>query len=223
MKLLIIEDDKNLADTLATALRSNNYSVDIINDARVALNFIDFNKYDLLISDYLMPHLNGYELIKEIRKDYLSLPIIMLSAVSESSNKTKLLNIGADDYLTKPFSIKELLSRINVLVRRKNDQINIPLTFSNLVLDIDRGSVIKNGKVIHLTNKENLLLEYLLKNAKTFCSRQDIISSVWGEETHLLSNTLEAHILKLRKKIDSKKSKLLHTKINYGYKIDECP
>lgn len=223
MKLLIIEDDKNLADTLANALRGNNYAVDIINDARTALSFIDFSKYDLLISDYLMPHLNGYELIKEIRRDYESLPIIMLSAVSESSNKTKVLNIGADDYLTKPFSVKELLSRINALVRRKNNQDNLLLNFSGLVLDIDRGSVMKDGKMIHLTNKEILLLEHLLKNAKTFCSKQDIINAVWGEETHLRSNTLEAHILKLRKKIDSKKSKLLHTKVNYGYKIDESP
>ncbi|MFZ2310840.1 MAG: response regulator transcription factor [Patescibacteria group bacterium] len=223
MKLLIIEDDKNLADTLATALRGNNYSVDVVNDARIALNLIDFSKYDLLISDYLMPHLNGYELIKEIRKKYLSLPIIMLSAISESSNKTKLLDIGADDYLSKPFSVRELLSRINAVVRRKNNQANLLLTFSNLILDINRGSVIKDGKIIHLTNKEILLLEYLLKNPKIFCSKQDIINTVWGEETHLLSNTLEAHILKLRKKIDSKKSKLLHTKINYGYKIDESP
>jgi DNA-binding response OmpR family regulator len=222
MKLLIIEDDKILANTLAAALRSSNYSVDVANDALVALNFIDFNKYDLLISDYLMPNLNGYELIKEVRKKYSSLPIIMLSAITDSSNKTELLNIGADDYLNKPFAIKELLSRINALTRRKNNQANFLLTFSNLILDINQGLVIKDNQKIYLTSKEILLLEYLLKNAKTFCSKQDIINTVWGEEAHLLSNTLEAHILKLRKKIDSKKSKLLHTKINYGYKIDEC-
>jgi DNA-binding response OmpR family regulator len=146
----------------------------------------------------------------------------MLSAITDSSNKTELLNIGADDYLNKPFAIKELLSRINALTRRKNNQANFLLTFSNLILDINQGLVIKDNQKIYLTSKEILLLEYLLKNAKTFCSKQDIINTVWGEEAHLLSNTLEAHILKLRKKIDSKKSKLLHTKINYGYKIDEC-
>lgn len=223
MRLLIIEDDKILADALAISLRNNNYVVDIFYDARVALQFANFNKYDLLISDYLMPNLNGWEFIKEVRKNHKILPILILSAIPEITNKTKLLNDGADDYLTKPFSVQELISRINTLIRRKENRNNFVLTFSNLILDLNSGEAIRGGKNIYLTSKEIILLKYLMENSGTICSKLDIINTVWGEEAHHLSNTLEAHILKLRKKIDFKKPKLIHTRASYGYKIDLQP
>lgn len=223
MRLLIVEDDTILADSLAVFLRNQNYAVDIFNDGQTALNFADFNKYDLLISDYLMPGLNGRELVKEIRKKHRSLPIIMLSAVCESSDKARLLNNGADDYLAKPFAIQELLSRIKVLTRRQHIKPKIILTLSDLTLDIEKGEVKRGTKNINLSSKEISLLKYLMENLGVICSKQDIVGTVWDKEAHHLSNTLEAHIKKLRKKLDFKKPKLIHTRAGRGYKIDLCP
>lgn len=220
MRLLIIEDDTILADSLALFLKNHNYVIDIYYNSLTALELADFSIYDLIISDYLLPGCNGDKLVIEIKKNYPQLPIIMLSAVSDNLNKIKLLNAGADDYLSKPFAPQELLSRIKVLIRRKPDKPKIVLALADLRLDIKKGEVIRAQKNIHLSSKEILLLQYLMENVGKVCPKSIILKAVWDEEAHPLSNTLEAHIKILRKKIDFKKPKLLHTKAGQGYKID---
>lgn len=220
MRLLIIEDDKILAESLALFLKSHNYVVDIYHDSLLALKLADFTIYDLIISDYLLPGFNGDELVLEIKKNYPCLPIIMLSAVSDSLHKTKLLNTGADDYLGKPFEPQELLARIKALTRRKQDKQKSILCLADLILDIEKGEVTRARKNIHLSSKEMLLLQYLMKNVGKICSKLIIMKVIWDEEALPLSNTLETHIKILRKKIDFKKPKLLHTKANQGYKMD---
>lgn len=222
MRLLVIEDEIPLANSLAVFLRNQNYAVDVCYSCQDALNSRDFKQYDLIISDYLMPGLNGEEFIKEIRKNKLSLPILILSAVTSTENKTRLLNCGADDYLSKPFSGEELNSRISSLLRRRvlKKEAETNLYFADLSYNSNRGEAVRGGKIIYLTNKESLLLKYLLENAGKICLRRLITEYIWDESTCHLSNIIEAHILKLRKKIDFKKPLLIHTVCGRGYKID---
>lgn len=220
MRLLIIEDEAPIANSLAAFLKDKGYIVDIAADCEEALSLKDSRCYHLIISDYLLPGKNGHEIVKEIRRRNKFIPIIMLSAINDAINKARLINGGADDYLAKPFSGQELIARIKALLRRKPDPPSRKISFADLDIDLERAEVRRGKKSIYLTNKEWALLRYLVKNSGNICLRQLIIENVWDEAAHHLSNTIESHILKLRKKIDFKKPRLIHTIKGQGYKID---
>jgi DNA-binding response OmpR family regulator len=220
MHILIIEDEAPLANSLAIFLKNQNYAVDIAYNCQKVLESRDLHQYDLIVCDYLLPGMNGQDFVQEIRKREIFLPILMLSAVTDNNNKINLLNKGADDYLTKPFSGEELSARINALLRRKLPEEENYLFFADLSFSLSRSEAIRGGRTIYLTNKEALLLKYLIERPGKICPRRLIIEEVWGEDINLMSNTIEAHILKIRKKIDFKEPKLIHTICGRGYKID---
>ena len=221
MHILIAEDEKEIRNFLKSSLESECYMVDAAENGGLALELARKNKYDLFLFDNIMPELTGEELCKELRSDGNNTPILMLSVKSESTTKVDLLNAGADDYLTKPFSIDELMARIKALLRRPHDIKQDVYQVDGLVLDNIKHAVHRDGEEIYLAKKEFALLRYLMKNKGTVLSRSMIMEHVWGTTTDPFSNTIESHIRSLRKKIDTgDKKKLIHTITGRGYKVD---
>jgi len=221
MRLLLIEDEQEIIDFLKPRLEGEGFAVDAVLDGEQGVFMATTNDYDLLIVDNMLPKKNGLTVCTEVRHMERTMPILILSVVAEASKKADLLNAGADDYLTKPFSFEELMARIRALLRRPKNLNETSLQVDDLVLDGVGHVVTRGGKRIHLTPKEFGLLEFLMKNRGAVVSRGMILEHVWDMNADLFSNTIEAHILSLRKKIDQpKKRKLIHTVHGFGYKID---
>lgn len=223
MRLLIIEDEQDLAAFIASLVKKVGFAADIAYDGERGSFLARTNIYDLIITDYVLPLLDGYSVIKEIRQDGRQTPILMLSARQGVEDKINILNAGADDYLPKPFSSDELLARIHALLRRPNQITIAPIIFQDLRLEPDSFRVYRGHKNIRLTNKEFALLQYLMANAERIVSRESILDHVWGGDTDPFSNTVETHILRLRRKIDSSGRKLIHNIAGRGYKLDVRP
>lgn len=220
MKALIIEDEKQIADFLKTNLEKNKFSVDIAHDGEEGSFKARTKRYDIILLDNIMPKKNGIEVCRDIRKDGKNLPIIMISVKSEINTKVKLLNAGADDYLTKPFDFEELLARINALLRRPDKIEGETLSIDDLFLDTAKHEVRRGNEDIILTKKEYQLLKYLTKNSGIVLSKSMLLENIWDMSVDYFSNTVESHIASLRKKIDKKgKKKLIHTVAGVGYKI----
>jgi len=221
MRLLIIDDDQELATNLSSALKPLNLAIDLAHDGEHGLSLILNNNYEAIILDYVLPGLDGKEIIKKIRQAGIKTPVIMLTVRTELVDRVDLLNLGADDYLTKPFAVSELLARLKALLRRPlNLQENI-LKVADLELDSDKFLVTRKGRRLNLSSKEFYLLEYLLKNKGRVLSRQEIMDHVWDENGNPFSNTIEVHIMNLRKKIESSGQRLIFTLSGRGYKMDE--
>lgn len=221
MKALLIEDDQEICHSLQAFLKEKNIILDTANDGERGLNMALINSYDLILLDYNLPKLNGNEIIQALRQEKKHLPIIMITVRSNLDDKINLLEQGADDYLTKPFSLCELVARIKAVTRRPPIIKDEVLKIKNLEVHPDKFIVKRNGKNIKLRAKEFSLLVYLLENKGRFLSRQDIIEHVWDENADPFSNTIEVHIMKLRKKIENKRDRFIFTLSNRGYKIDE--
>jgi two-component system, OmpR family, response regulator len=220
MRILIIEDDQNIGESLKSSLESELYCVDLINDGQEGVYAARRNSYDLLIVDSVLPGKLGPDICRELRSAGKTMPILMLTVRSEVADKVEALNAGADDYLTKPFSFEELLARVKALLRRPVAMLNDILVSDGLSLDTARNIVKRDGSEVYLTSKEYQLLEYLLRNKGFVVSRGMIIEHVWDSEGDLFSNTIETHILNLRKKIERPGSqKLIQTVPGRGYKI----
>ena len=221
MRTLIVEDEKDICDFLKKSLESECYVVDTAFDGEEGLRLIQTSSYDIVILDNNMPKKTGLEVCKELRAEGNSVPILMLSVQSETTTKVDLLNAGADDYLTKPFSIDELNARIKALLRRPKEIESEDLRIDDLFLDLNRHIVTRGEKEIYLTKKEFTLLQYLLRNKGIVLSRSMIMEHVWDMNVDPFSNTIESHIMSLRKKLDLPKyKKLIHTVSGRGYKID---
>lgn len=221
MKLLIIEDDKLIAKSLSNFFKSNNYIFDLASDGETGFNLADNNSYDLIITDYLLPKMNGKEIIKQLRKNGNKTPILAISICNETNDKSTILNHGADDYLVKPFFFKELQARINVLLRRKIAKVKNFLSYADLKLDLVTQEAWRDNRNIYLTTKEFLLLKLLLENPHKIFSKSVINESAWFDSfNNKSSNIIEAYILKLRQKIDFKDPLLIKTVSGRGYKID---
>jgi DNA-binding response OmpR family regulator len=221
MRLLIIEDDTSLLESLKVSLESESFAVDGCNDGETGSYIARTNDYDLVILDLVLPKKSGIIVCEEIRKAGKKMPILTLSARAEPDLKSKLLDCGADDYITKPFSYQELRSRIRALLRRPKDMFEEILSIDNLIVDTVRQTVKRGKKDVYLTKKEFSLLEFLLRNKSRVVSRGMIMEHVWNIDSDPFSNTIEAHILNLRKKIEAKSwKKLVHNVPGRGYKID---
>lgn len=221
MKLLIIDDDLEIANFLKNSLKSESYEVDVANNGEKGSFMARTNDYDLVILDNALPEKSGREVCRDIRKDGIEVPILMLSVQDDSEIKAELLNIGADDYLAKPFSFKELLARVKALLRRPREIKQDVYVIDDLEIDTKKKTVVRGGKEIYLTLKEYMLLEFLIKNKGSVVSRGMILEHVWDMNADMFSNTIEAHISNLRKKIDIvDKMSLIHTIPGRGYKID---
>ncbi len=220
MRILVIDDDELLTDSLCASLEAESFIVDCAHDGEKGSYMARTNSYDLIILDNILPKRSGVKVCEEIRASDISTPIIMLSMKDDPLFKSSLLNSGADDYLTKPFSFQELLARIKALMRRPRQIKSDILKIDNLVLDSAKQQVTRGKKVIYLTRKEFSLLEYLLRHKNNVVSRGMIMEHVWNIDTDPFSNTIEAHILNLRKKIEGpKQRKLIHNVPGRGYKI----
>ncbi len=222
MKILIIDDEKEICQMLKSNLKTESFIVDWVLSGEDGLSLINKNNYDLIILDYNLPAKNGEEVCQEIRSKKITTPIIILSVNTETAIKVKTLNVGADDYLTKPFSFEELLARIRALLRRPKKISTEQLKVADLILDTKKYTVQRKGKDIKLTKKEFSLLEYLLRNKGIVLSRGMILEHVWDMNADPFSNTIESHIVSLRRKIkDAKENKIVHTISGRGYKIED--
>ena len=225
MRILVVEDEEAIADVIATKLRAEKYEVDISFDGEDGLYNAMTNVYDLIILDIMLPNMNGLEILKEIKENDISAKVIMLTAKSELEDKLKGFNFGADDYITKPFHIEELIARVNVQLRNKgNSKVKDILKYSDLSLNI-RTSILtceSTNESINIPYREFLLLEYFMNNKEQIVSKEQIYDKVWGIDADYESNNLEAYLSFLRKKIKIIGSKVSIKAVrNLGYKMEE--
>lgn len=223
MKLLCIEDNTNLVASLKDTL-GDKYKVTVAKTGEKGINHALSSKYDLIILDLGLPDMNGSEVCKAIRKAHVTTPILVLSGTTESSNKATLLNLGADDYVNKPFDGVELSARLKALRRRGHNFDSggsTLLKIDDLVLDPVSRTVTRGGKPIALRRKEFDILEYLIRNQNRVVTRDMILSSVWDNDNELWDNTVYVHVKHLRDKIDRPfKRKLIRTVYGVGYTIN---
>ena len=224
MRILVVEDEKEIRNFLKKSLEAECYAVDTAENGQKGLEFARNNNYDLLLLDNIMPGRTGKEICENLRQQGRNVPILMLSVKSETTTKVDLLNAGADDYLTKPFSIDELSARIKALLRRPNKIKREIYKLDDLTLDVSRHMAKRGDREIYLARKEFALLNYLMINKGIVLSRSMIMEHVWDMSADPFSNTIESHIVSLRKKIDApSRKKLIHTVQGRGYKIDTRP
>ncbi|MCX6716906.1 MAG: response regulator transcription factor [Candidatus Taylorbacteria bacterium] len=222
MRILIIEDDENLLFSLSKGLSEESFMVDTATNGERGSYMARTNEYDLIILDRTLPKKSGVDVCKEIRKSEIGTPILVLSATIDTNSKIELLNMGADDYITKPFSFNELLARLFCILRRPGKLQETFFAVSDLKLDIRKQKVMRDRKMVYLTRKEYSLLELLVKNKGIVLSRGMIMEHVWNADSDPFSNTIEAHILNLRIKINGgNRKKLIHNVPGRGYKIDD--
>ena len=204
MKILIVEDEKALAEVVESSLKKEKYQVDVSYDGEEGLYNALTGVYDLILLDVMLPYKNGFEILKEIRKEGIASKVIMLTAKSELDDKLNGFEIGADDYITKPFHIEEVVARVNIQLRKKNTgTIKDYIEFSDLKLDLKKMTLecTTNNETIELGNKEFQLLEYFMQNPNLVLSKEQIYDRVWGIERETESNNLEAYLSFIRKKL----------------------
>lgn len=221
MRLLVVDDDREIREFLKTNLQSECFVVDTAADGEEGSFLGRTHDYAAIVLDNIMPKKNGFEVCREIRQAGKNTPIIMLSVQSEIEDKVDLINIGADDYVTKPFAYRELQSRLRAVMRRPPVVAHPSIKVDDLTMDILEQRVTRGKKEIYLTRKEFALAEYLMRNSGTVVSRGMLMEHVWNDNIDPFSNTIEAHILNLRKKMDSDpKRRLIHTVPGRGYKVE---
>ncbi len=201
MKILVVDDERALTEALQVILKQQKYSVDCAYNGLDGLNHALSGVYDLIILDVMMPKMDGFSMLKELRKNKIDTPVLMLSAKSETTDKIDGLNIGADDYLTKPFNTDELLARIRALLRRKEVFTGDILSFNDISLDRDTFELVKDDKRIALGKKEFQILEMLILNKGKNIDKEKFIEKIWGFDTNAEYNTIEVYISFLRKKL----------------------
>lgn len=222
MAILIIEDEKKLVDILQIALKGERYSVDVAYNGEDGLEKAMKNNYSLIILDIMLPKKDGFALCKELRAHQIHTPIIMLTARGSIEDRIAGLDVGADDYLIKPFGLNELFARIRAVLRRRKTTDPDIKKVGNLVMDKRKHEVTRNGVVIPLTPKEYKLLDILLSNNGEAISRQRLIERAWGPTFKETNNELNVHIRYLRRKIDGEKNKpLIHTVRGVGFVLKE--
>lgn len=220
MKLLIIDDDKDLISFLKKNFKKEGFSVSCCENGAQGSEMISKRNHDIAIIDLNLPDMSGLEICEQARKEKIMTPFLILSGEEEIDIKTRLLNAGADDYLTKPFSFEELLARVNALLRRPPQLSEEIIKIGDMEINLQTQQVKIKGEEIYLTRREYLILELLAYHPGKVFSRADILENAWDEEADIFSRAIETHILNLRKKIDRPhKSELIKTVTGRGYKI----
>ena len=221
MRILLVEDEPGMAQVVAKGLREHAYAVDVAEDGNSALYQASINNYDLILLDVLLPERDGFEVCRELRARGTGTPILMLTARAAVDDRITGLDAGADDYLTKPYSFRELLARVRALLRREPQLHAGQFEVDNLVVDSVSHRVTRAARQIVLTAKEYALLEYLARHAGQLVSRAQIAEHVWDDSFEPFSNTIEVYVNRLRKKIDEEhRVKLLHTRRGEGYILE---
>lgn len=218
MRLLIAEDEKNLNKILAQHLKDSGYTVDACFDGEEALDYIAMTDYDAVILDIMMPKIDGLEVLKEIRRQNMDVPVLFLTARDSIADRVAGLDLGADDYLTKPFAFEELLARIRVLVRKRTGNKTNVYTLADLTVDTQKREVKRGETLISLSSREFAILEYMIMNKNIVLSRDNLERHVWNYDYEGSSNMIDVYIRYLRKKIDEAFCpKLIHTVRGAGY------
>ena len=217
MRLLFAEDDRYLSAMLAKGLREHAYAVDVVPDGESAVGLATINEYDVIMLDVMMPKRDGFSVCREIRRRGITAPVLMLTARDSVSDKVEGLDAGADDYLAKPFEFAELLARLRALLRRAREIRDPEITVADLVVDTRGQTARRGGTLLPLTTKEYALLEYLARNAGRVVGRADISAHVWDENHDPGSNAIDVCVTRLRRKVDSGRAPLIHTRRGAGY------
>ncbi len=221
MRVLVVEDDRKIAGYLKRGLEEQGYAVDIAYTGREALDWADSAPYDVIVLDIMLPEVDGLTVCREIRRKDKRTPILMLTARDAVDDRVNGLDAGADDYLVKPFALKELLARLRAMTRRSADvPKNIVLQVADLMLDTITRRVKRAGKVIDLTTKEFAVLECLMREPDRVLTRTQIAEHVWNYDVYNQSNVVDVYIRNLRRKIDDAfEPKLIHTVRGAGYRL----
>jgi DNA-binding response OmpR family regulator len=221
MKILLAEDDKEISNAVSKALKMSGYDCDQAFDGQEALDALEYVKYDVVVMDVMMPKMDGITAVKHIRKSNNHVPIIMLTALSELDDKVNGLDAGADDYLTKPFMIKELLARIRALTRRGENIVDNS-QIGNVTLDGQSFEIKTEKKSVRLTNKEYKLMELLIRNKNQILSTERIMDEIWDIESDAEINVVWVFISSLRKKLESIDSNYIIKAVRgLGYRLEE--
>ncbi len=201
MRILLAEDEKEMSNAIVAVLKHEHYSVDAVYDGQDALDYLETELYDGAILDIMMPKMDGISVLKEIRKQGIDVPVIMLTAKSEIDDKVEGLDAGADDYLTKPFAMKELLARLRSVTRRQGEVTDNIMEFSNLKLDRSTFMISTEKESLRLANKEFQMLEMLLSNPGQIISTDQFMDKIWGYDTETELNVVWVYVSYLRKKL----------------------
>lgn len=222
MRLLLAEDEQDLSKALVTVLKHNNYSVDAVFNGENALTYLENGNYDGVILDIMMPKSDGLTVLKNLRQKGNQIPVLLLSAKSEIDDRVTGLDLGADDYLTKPFSMKELLARIRAITRRKGDSSNSVLSFSDLTLNRATFQLSSGENAIRLANREFQMMEMLMTNPGHVISAEQFMEKIWGFDSEVEPNVVWVYISNLRKKIVSLDSGVkIKASRGLGYLLEE--
>lgn len=224
-KVLLIEDEEGLVITLTDRLRSEGFDVTVGRDGEEGFNLAKKGPFDLMILDIMLPKKNGFDVLRDMRKEGMELPVLMLTAKGETIDKVLGLKLGADDYLTKPFEIMELLARIEALLRRstqypKNFSMET-FQFDDVHIDFKRAEVLKNENPVELSAMEFKLLQFFVQNRGNVHSRDDLLDAVWGYDAMPTTRTVDVHVAWLRQKLESnpKHPQYIQTVHGFGYKF----
>lgn len=222
MRLLLVDDEEQFAEVLAEGLRLKGYAVDTLNDGTKGYNRISLhrNDYDLAILDLMLPGMNGLDICRQMRAEGIVLPVLVLTARNEEETKVELLLAGADDYLVKPFSFKELSARIQAILRRPAESVPTILRVLDIELDPAERTANRDGVPLTLTLKEFGLLEYFLRHPNQVVNREDLIAHLWDFNYESFSNVVDVHVKNLRGKLDfNSEPSILETVRGIGYKL----
>lgn len=222
MRVLVVEDVKDLNSIICSKLVKEGYNVDACYDGQAALDYMEAENYDGAIMDIMIPNKDGITVLREMRNAGIQVPVLFLTAKTETQDIVRGLDAGASDYMTKPFEFSELMARLRVMLRTQNPVNENVITCGSLVVDMNNRQAIRDGKVIDLTVREYAILEYLARNRNVVVTREQIRVNIWNIDDDVNSNVIDVYIRYLRRKIDDNyEEKLIHTIRGVGYKL-EC-
>ncbi len=220
MRILVAEDDRPVASFLKKGLEAEHYAVDIVPDGQEALYMAEEYDYDLVLLDLVLPKMDGLQVLRQIRTRKKNLPVLVLTGRTRVEDRVKGLDLGADDYMIKPFAFRELTARVRALLRRGEGRVDFKLQVDDLEMNLVERTVCRGERRIELTPKEFALLEYLMRNQGRAVSRPMIIEHVWNFSFDTMTNVVDVYINYLRKKVDGGEAlKLIHTVRGVGYRI----
>ena len=217
IRILVIEDEDAIADFLVRGLREEGFAVERAADGSVGWNRLEEGGWDLVLLDWWLPKTDGLTLLRRLRKSDQTTPVLFLTAKDAVSDRVEGLDKGADDYLCKPFAFEELLARVRVLARRRGREAALTLDYADIHVDLTTQRASRAGQRLDLTARENALLIFFLRHPDQVLSKTRIYENVWDERYDGLSNTLEVHVMELRRKLEAHGSRLIHTLRNRGY------
>lgn len=222
MRVLVVEDEKDLNSIICSKLVKEGYNLDACYDGQAALDYMEAENYDGAIMDIMIPNKDGITVLREMRNAGIQVPVLFLTAKTETQDIVRGLDAGASDYMTKPFEFSELMARLRVMLRTQNPVNENVITCGSLVVDMNNRQAIRDGKVIDLTVREYAILEYLARNRNVVVTREQIWVNIWNIDDDVNSNVIDVYIRYLRRKIDDNyEEKLIHTIRGVGYKL-EC-